>query len=220
MPCNVLCLHGYGMNATNFEHYMRHAAAALPEVIFHFIDGPSHVDTAPDACCWWTANKDEDRKWVYDGVEAALERVRQAEADIIASTGEGFSGVLGFSQGAALASLIAALHGKDRTASPIPSLRFAVLLSGFIFRDTKSGYAGLFSRERPIDLPSLHVFSDEDGVVPSGVSRALSGMFRQAEQLEHTAGHRIPADSAWLATLKAFTADHSRVSVAETNSKL
>lgn len=99
-----------------------------------------------------------------------------------------FSGLLGFSQGAALAALVCALGQAGDPRFPLP--RFIILISGFCPR-------GLGLRESilqgPFSLPSLHVFGDTDRVIPSQESVQLASRFTGAITLTHSGGHFIPA---------------------------
>lgn len=68
-----------------------------------------------------------------------------------------FDGLLGFSQGAAVAAFVCALGQAGDLRFPLP--RFIILISGFCPR-------GLGLKEpimhNPLSLPSLHVFGDTD----------------------------------------------------------
>ncbi len=104
------------------------------------IDGPHTVPshTPPnDGCAWWTVEKevfDADRassgEWLYRGVEASLEAVREANAR---DSHGGFDGVFGFSQGGALVSLLAALAQHRPESAPLPNLRCAAFAGAFQF---------------------------------------------------------------------------------------
>uniref|UniRef100_A0A8C5KZJ7 Esterase OVCA2 n=1 Tax=Jaculus jaculus TaxID=51337 RepID=A0A8C5KZJ7_JACJA len=99
-----------------------------------------------------------------------------------------FDGLLGFSQGAALAALVCALGQAGDPRFPLP--RFVILVSGFCPR-------GLGLKEpilkSPLSLPSLHVFGDTDRVIPSQESMQLASQFPEAITLTHPGGHFIPA---------------------------
>jgi predicted esterase len=117
------------------------------------------------------------------GLEEALETVAQA----LNKLGP-FDGILGFSQGAALAALVCALGQGGDPRFPLP--RFVILVSGFCPRGL-----GLMEpiMQGPLSLPSLHVFGDTDGVIPSQESMQLCSRFDGAVTLTHSGGHFIPA---------------------------
>lgn len=117
------------------------------------------------------------------GLEQALGTVAQA----LDKLGP-FDGLLGFSQGAALAALVCALGQAGDLRFPIP--RFIILISGFCPR-------GLGLKEPVmqslLSLPSLHVFGDTDRVIPSQESMELASRFPGATTLTHSGGHFVPA---------------------------
>lgn len=117
------------------------------------------------------------------GLDAALATVARALQQL-----GPFDGLLGFSQGAALAALVCALGQAGDARFPVP--RFLILVSGFCprGRDFKEPIL-----QAPLALPSLHVFGDSDRVIPSQESLQLANQFPGAVTLTHTGGHFIPA---------------------------
>ncbi|NWR90203.1 OVCA2 Esterase, partial [Furnarius figulus] len=101
-----------------------------------------------------------------------------------------FDGVLGFSQGAALAAMVCALRARGHPR--FPSLRFAVLVAGFASRAPAHRH---FYRH-PIALPSLHVVGDTDAVIAAALSTELARCFVEPVLLAHPGGHFIPAAAA------------------------
>lgn len=138
---------------------------------------------------WWFSEQEADvfsalkEPTVCRGLEEALGTVAQA----LNKLGP-FDGLLGFSQGAALAALVCALSQAGDRRFPLP--RFIILISGFCPR-------GLGLQESilqgPLSLPSLHVFGDTDRVIPSEESVQLASRFTGAITLTHSGGHFIPA---------------------------
>lgn len=141
---------------------------------------------------WWFSEQEADvfsaleEPAVCRGLEESLGMVAQA----LSRLGP-FDGLLGFSQGAALAAFICALGQAGDPRFPLP--RFIILVSGFCPR-------GLGFKEsilqRPLSLPSLHVFGDTDKVIPSPESMQLASRFPGAITLTHSGGHFIPAAAA------------------------
>uniref|UniRef100_A0ABK0LFP2 Esterase OVCA2 n=1 Tax=Rattus norvegicus TaxID=10116 RepID=A0ABK0LFP2_RAT len=153
----------------------------------HLFLGPCSPEEQPRG--WWFSEEEADvfsaleEPTVCRGLEAALETVAQA----LDKLGP-FDGLLGFSQGAALAAFVCALGQAGDPRFPLP--RFIILVSGFCPR-------GLDHKEpilqSPISLPSLHVFGDTDRVIPSQESMQLASRFLGAVTLTHSGGHFIPA---------------------------
>lgn len=100
---------------------------------------------APPHLTWWKAS-DDGRQ--YAGWEASRDRIREAIA------GDAPVGLLGFSQGAAVAATIAALAVRDS----LPRPRFVVLVAGGIPR--ADALRPLF--EHVVQVPSMHVWGQRD----------------------------------------------------------
>ena len=88
---------------------------------------------------WWNATANEDGVVEYRGVDASLERVRDAFA------ADAFDGVLGFSQGATLTTVLAAKGAAegwgpfadargDASGNANPAMTFAVCVGGMLAR--------------------------------------------------------------------------------------
>ncbi|XP_028553685.1 rhodanese-like domain-containing protein 6 isoform X2 [Dendrobium catenatum] len=118
--------------------------------------------------------------------------------DVVLKNGP-FDGILGFSQGAAIAALF--LEQQQRSGQ-VSGLRFAVLCSGFSTVSSKS--VGGF-----IKCPSLHIFGDgrgRDRQINCEVSRDLADLFdkNSSVTIEHDMGHIIPTRSPYIDQIKAF----------------
>jgi acetyl esterase/lipase len=165
---------------------------------------------------WWHAVSDESSRGSDDsGVAHARSRydgwetTRKAIVSVFEERGP-FDGVLGFSQGAALAGLLVGMRAPDGVPTPAQPLTFdfAVIVSGFASRDP--GHAPLYARKASYALPSLHIVGRADGVVPARDSRELAAKFDQPTVLEHGGGHVIPSDAATRAGVDAFLEEMSR----------
>lgn len=159
----ILALHGYHGSAEQLRRQ-------LPWLDVVALDAPSR---ATGDFGWWHAR---------DGRYVGWERTRDAIGALIAK--QPFDGVLGFSQGAVLASLLVGLF----------DFRFAIMIGGFASRDP--AHAEIYARTERYALPSLHVIGRADGVVPPESSRLLAARFRDPEIVEHPGGHVIPDSDA------------------------
>ncbi|KAM9596699.1 esterase OVCA2 [Trichechus inunguis] len=215
-PLRVLCLAGFRQSERGFREKtgaLRKALRGCAELVC--LSGPHPVPEAagpegagPDSgpCPpeeqprgWWFSEEGAvfsalEEPTVCWGLEEALETVAQA----LNKLGP-FDGLLGFSQGAALAALVCAL-GQDGDPR-FPLLRFTILVSGFCPR-------GLGLKEpilkAPLSLPSLHVFGDADRVIPSQESVQLASQFPGAITLNHSGGHFIPAAASQRQAYRKF----------------
>src|SRR5262249_27348287 len=137
----ILCLHGYHGSARALRNQMGSLVAALePIAELVFIDAPS---LAAGDYGWWHAVSDESARDSDDpGVDGPRRHykgwARTCDAIIARFAAEGpFDGVLGFSQGAALAGLLVGLRAADGRATAERPLRFdfAIMVGGFPSND-------------------------------------------------------------------------------------
>jgi predicted esterase len=102
-----------------------------------------------------------------------------------------FDGIFGFSQGAAMASLLCAML-ENRNAIPglIPSdfahnpFQFSIICAGFVSRAT--AHRPLL--ENIIQTPSLHIIGELDTLVAPERMTALADRFHKPEIFRHTGG--------------------------------
>ncbi|EGC34127.1 hypothetical protein DICPUDRAFT_98320 [Dictyostelium purpureum] len=137
----ILCLHGFKQNSSLFKSktaVLRKSIKDIAELVY--VDAPHIVDETKGSASWWRASKDGKE---YRGWEQTLEYLRS----VFEKQGP-FDGVLGFSQGAVLASLLCSLSSLNAEPSSNLSdyykqtnynffkLKFALLFSGFQSRAT------------------------------------------------------------------------------------
>ncbi|MCU1678197.1 MAG: hypothetical protein JWM93_2955 [Frankiales bacterium] len=185
----ILALHGYHGSAQILRRQIAPLSAALPpDAELVFVDAPSLSQG--------------DYGWWHDGFRG-WERTRDWVLDL--AERERFDGVFGFSQGAGLTGLLAALQQSD----PTTALRFefAVMVGGFTSHEPK--HAALF--ERKITLPSLHVMGTSDGIVPMQDSLRLAERFDDPVVVQHPGGHVIPSAATSTSRIAQFMAGRGMV---------
>lgn len=198
----VLCLHGYTSSASRLQRQLAPVAAALePYAQFIFVDGPF---SAPPGHAWWDA-KTAEGVTTYDG----WLKSRWYLHSVFHEQGP-FDGILGFSQGAILSSVLVSLW-------PEFMFDFAVLIGGFKARDNYLAtiYDGevhiatlqMFRRHDLIaeleasgqpaqnrdpgwyvlkfHTPSLHVYGRGDEIVKPEASEKLAQTFENPSRLVH-----------------------------------
>lgn len=135
---------------------------------------------------WWFSTEND----TYDplnptdiskGYDESLELVKAT----FANQGP-FDGVLGFSQGSCLLSILCALREQGCF-----EFKFAILVAGF--KSRSSGHSVFYST--PITCPTLHVFGDTDRVIPKENSEELLQHFSNATILNHPGGHFVPTQA-------------------------
>jgi hypothetical protein len=173
----VLCLHGYHGSGSILRRQMRPLAEGLTSTVeFVYADAPS---LAAGDFGWWHLNF---KGW---------ERTRDWAVSLFARQPR-FDGVFGFSQGAALTSLLVGMRAPDGQVSEQKPLTFdfAIMVGGF--RSDSPLHAELYASTDSFELPSLHVIGRTDTIVPSADSRILAAQFTSPIVLEHPGGHVIP----------------------------
>jgi hypothetical protein len=168
----VLCLHGYHGTGAILRRQMAPLAGTLPaDIEFAYADAPS---LAAGGFGWWHegfSGWEQTRDWITGQLSA----------------GPRVDGLFGFSQGAALAGLLAALRESPRAPRGL-DFGFAIMVGGFT--SFLPQHVDLFPR--PLTLPSVHVVGRSDGIVPPSDSLELAGRFADPLILEHSGGHVIP----------------------------
>ncbi|MCJ1344823.1 hypothetical protein MMC31_003026 [Peltigera leucophlebia] len=236
-PMKILMLHGYAQSGPTFyaktrafQKSLLRAFLPTQSVSFSYPTGPHRLIPAEhpsfghekpegegaDTYGWW--NRTSDVPIIYTGIPAGLERV----AETIRAEGP-FDGVIGFSQGGALAAMVAsALEGNPARLLPSeyrlsdevdgicravcpnglvqPPLKFAIIYSGFLAIDST---CTIFF-EPKIKTPSLHFLGQLDSVVDESRSRRLIEACISPEVVVHVGGHFVPSQRVNMNALAAF----------------
>ncbi|KAL5337596.1 serine hydrolase FSH [Aspergillus crustosus] len=240
-PLKLLMLHGYTQSGPLFHAKSRalikHITKAFPlhEISAIYPTGPLRLDSA-DVPGYTpqedggSANETETESYgwyrrshtaeppLYVGLEDGLDAI----AKVLGEEGP-FDGVIGFSQGAAMAAMIAALLEEKRqdafkhlASAPAggevfmypssfealnhPALKFALCYSGF--RSPGDRYKAFYDSP-PIQTPILHVLGSLDAVVEESRSRALieacaGNPEGEGKVVWHPGGHFVPSQKPYL----------------------
>jgi len=221
----LLVLHGFRTSREIFELQMQPVLAALRaeakldcECTFvqapHKARGPGdpNIPEAMELYEWYgewgdDSNKEYIEAWRgprNDGVEESLTYLQQ----IIQQQGP-FHGVVGFSQGAAMAGLL--LAQQDAQSKPASAFAFelAVLFSGV---GMPSPLVGQLLEGRQIAVPSMHVYDTGEDFVEEMV--LLRDSFQATHErgntldiVHHSEGHVIPKDTHVCGQIAAFIAN-------------
>ena len=182
----VLCLHGYHGTGAILRRQMAPLAGSIPaDIEFVYTDAPS---LASGSFGWW-----------HEGF-TGWERTRDWITSQL-STGPRIDGLFGFSQGAALTGLLAALRESPMAPGGL-DFEFAIMVGGFT--SFLPQHADLYPR--PLTTPSVHVIGRRDAIVPRSASLELAARFTDPLILEHGGGHVIPADRAVAEPIARFLA--------------
>jgi len=203
MAQTLLALHGYTMNGrfgASARELLRPLAERVQvvapdaplvcseEAVARFYDRARVRRGEPPHCTWWRANQDNT---VYEGWDASLELLRsllQEHAPV---------GVIGFSQGAMAATLVAALSARGE----LPPLRFVVLVAGRTPR--ASAFQSLLAE--PIDVESLHVWGERDAFAAAGAPELAEHFAAPTRQsFVWAGGHSFPTSGSAATTILDF----------------
>lgn len=235
----ILMFHGYTQNGDLFRAKTRvlekHLQKIFPGATFSYPTGPmalkpsdipgfdaSKVSDPDDiqAYGWWRRSNTSDPP-EYVGMEKGLAVV----SDILASEGP-FDGVIGFSQGAALAAMTTSLlegqprkeaFARARTRSSIaipypssfenlnhPPLKFCVSYAGFVAPGER--YKG-FYEDPHIQTPVCNVVGSLDSLVDESRTQALvdaCGGVHKTQVVTHPGGHFVPTGKQYLDAVAHF----------------
>lgn len=117
-----------------------------------------------------------------------------------------FDGIFGFSQGGAVASLMAT------RGDLFPGLKFIIIVGSPDIEDLHFSNEGRFSQikkvgeksDRKFNVKSLHFAGKADKIVSVKESQILASRFESSEFYEHEQGHCIPTKSIYITTMMNF----------------
>ncbi|KAG6462319.1 hypothetical protein O3G_MSEX013181 [Manduca sexta] len=168
----ILAFHGYRQNGGVFRGKIgsfRKAVAKYAQLTF--LSAPHIVLNEDgggddDARSWWFNAEDNTFSGkCLGGPAIGFEDTLRLVEKVVSEHGP-FDGFMGFSQGACLVGLLAAMQQKGYLPY---TFKFAIFASGF--RSGSLVHKGFYDEE--ISLPSLHVYGEGDSIIPKGSSYRL-----------------------------------------------
>jgi len=195
-PLKVLCLHGYRQNDVSFRQKLGAFRKFLGKFVeFTFITAPHHVlpmshdDINQDGRGWWFSRendyfKSNDETDCDKGFDTSLELIEKTFQEA-----GPFDGVLGFSQGAALASLLCLMRERGQLTY---DFQFAIMVASF--KSLSSKHKQWYGDDaKKVTIPTLHVIGHNDQVIRKGVSELLLPLFEDPTVMYHSGGHYVAA---------------------------
>ncbi|KAG9068240.1 Ovarian cancer-associated protein 2 [Linnemannia hyalina] len=247
-PLRILCLHGYTQNALSFTKktvVFRKCLKDIADLVYvtapHIVPIPT-LNTPeereddildleklePEAVPygWWTSSPE---KPLYKGFDESLTGLRE----VLEKQGP-FDGVMGFSQGASMASLLQLLLERPHLSPVMAGLKhapfkFAIIVSGFEPRDAEklAWYTNKYDVLQQMDGDdenkenqenqetktlfgvqgaSLHVIGRNDVIIEPERAEGLLKhyQYKAPQTLYHDGGHYLPSNAASRQTYKSF----------------
>ncbi|KZT69633.1 FSH1-domain-containing protein [Daedalea quercina L-15889] len=228
----ILMLHGYAQSGTIFSKRMgAFRKTCGKEFDLVFVDAP-HVLTPVDMAAltsqspessldnlgaaeaatetdpalaprgWWRVNAE---RTLTNGLEDSLATLR----DVLAK--DRYDGVLGFSQGAAMAAILAALLEKPGVHPPFlingepphPPLEFCVAVAGFRPSSPLCDAILLPS----FSTRTLHILGRTDVIVVEERSKTLLDISANKRIEWHDGGHFVPSKAPWRNFMRSYLRD-------------
>ncbi|XP_032516145.1 esterase AGAP003155 [Danaus plexippus] len=186
----ILAFHGYRQNGTMFRAKIGSFRKAVSKYAqLTFISAPHKVHSEEssgeeDGRSWWFNAEDNTFSGkCLGGPAIGFEDTLDLIKTVVKEHGP-FDGFMGFSQGACLVGLLAAMQQKGYLTY---SFKFAIFASGF--RSGSLVHKGFYDEE--INLPSLHVYGESDSIIPKEMSESLINLFTKPIVAEHSGGHYV-----------------------------
>jgi hypothetical protein len=197
----ILALHSFRTSASIFEKQMR--LSGMYQLLSEDLKAEITYINAPNAASgpipadvlaafgdssvqeyfeWWNANQDEaNGTWHYSRCDESLEYIQRVWKEA-----GGFDAIIGFSQGAAMAALVAALQQSGTFLAHEPPLKFIICIAGIKVRDER--FSGSYLRV--CDVPSVHIIGQQDPI--KRLTNQLIRCFNSPTVLTHERGHVVP----------------------------
>jgi uncharacterized protein (DUF924 family) len=145
---------------------------------------------------WYNTNNEQDHGngVYYYGIEESMAYVLSH----VKHNGP-YNGVMGFSQGSILASLLIQKYNL---------FQYFISISGFT--PTPIKYSTFFDENQKIDIPSLHIYGERDILVKPQDSIKFAEFFNKSIKIKHEAGHFAP-DSWPNKQIGEFISSHGEI---------
>ncbi|KAK1134772.1 hypothetical protein K0M31_007543 [Melipona bicolor] len=191
----ILAIHGYAQSDVIFKSKLGSMRKGFKkEVDFIFLRAPHkvsmknnfNIDVEEEAYGWWFNTEDHIFKATvpsnlavgFEDSVAVIEKAFQESGP--------FDGILGFSQGAAFATLLCFMQEKNLLQIKFD---FGIIISGF--KSLCTPHAVYYNGK--INIPSLHIYGKTDQVIPTERTEEICKMFINKTNIIHEGGHYIPS---------------------------
>eukprot|EP01060_Flectonema_neradi_P035544 TRINITY_DN6575_c1_g1_i1.p1 TRINITY_DN6575_c1_g1~~TRINITY_DN6575_c1_g1_i1.p1 ORF type:complete len:1200 (+),score=193.21 TRINITY_DN6575_c1_g1_i1:51-3650(+) len=199
----VLVLHGLRQNSRKFSKMTKKVLDGISKetkLEFVFLDAPhrSSLDNAANVTMlantgrhWYNATTDENGNTIYEGLDESIEYL-----DECFDKRGPFQCVIGFSQGACVASVMASLHASGSEKAKHFNPNCYICISGGECRDSRTRFKSLHE-ENTLDIPSFHIYGETDTIMPPDRTIRLSQVYKDAVVKGHPGDHFKNAIEKW-----------------------
>ncbi len=165
----------------------------------------------PNARAWYyyDATRPEHFETAFKSDDADYLGLEKTVSQIQSLSDKPFDAVIGFSQGACLASLLCA-RASAAVISSVPScltqLKAAIFISGFARPLPKSDLSHYSTKVGALNpqFDTLHVYGLSDDHIPKEKSEELAAMYGNSRIHVHSGGHIIPQKAADVTVIAEF----------------
>lgn len=207
----ILMLHGYRQSEMAFRERSGGLRKALKsQCEFIFCEAPHLVPKSTvEQIDEQEASNEIERGWWFSADDDSYNALDVTECDKgfdksleylneIFRQHEPIDGILGFSQGGCLAGILCSIaeqNKKNEGQSKYGSIKFkyCLIVAGFVSQQVN--HATYYNMEKPIELPTLHIYGKADKVIPYEMPIKLTGYFKEPKSFLHELGHFIPVNS-------------------------
>ncbi|KIK61369.1 hypothetical protein GYMLUDRAFT_42956 [Collybiopsis luxurians FD-317 M1] len=183
-------------------HVLQPVDLPAPSQMGYFAGFDSEPPSKEPQRGWW---KTQNVQSIAAGLEVTLALLKN-----VLKEQEKFDGVLGFSQGAVLAALLAGLLERPEKypswfedgKAPHPPFEFCIAVAGYKPLDP----LGASLLTPGYNTPTLHIVGNNDIIVTPERSQSLIDASINGRVEFHEGGHFVPSKSAW----RKFLADYMR----------
>lgn len=206
----ILCLHGYEQDAGIFKTKLKHHINQLGDIVeFVFVTAPNTMypydidgmDNMARSNAAKTGNSLGKSFYGWYGLKSAqpevvygLDKSMDYLMSELALQGP-FDGIIGFSQGGAMAAVLCSLLEKQ--AKPV---KFAIIASGYKLVDSR--WTHIY--DKPLNTPSLHMYGVLDSIIGISMSTELAAAFDDPSNYCFVGAHYVPKTAEAIGVMREF----------------
>nr|GAT49950.1 predicted protein [Mycena chlorophos] len=208
---NILVIHGYVQSANTVAHNTRPLLDALSDIAqLHYVDGPALPPTSrfgSSSRPWWFLGPRLEFDHAHGGDARWTEVVEWWSEEL---SKRQYDGVIGLSQGSAMAGLLLSMVNHPERVPNFKSalkqnFKFGIFCSGFVSHNAPHGE--LYGIP---EIPTLHTVDDNDMIVPASRTVELQGLCKNSVIHRHHEGHAVPVGGNFPVLMRDFVLEATK----------